>query len=173
MIATQNPIELEGTYRLPEAQLDRFLIRMSMGYPAADAEVDVLRRHGGEPSLDALRPVVDGAQVQQLSAQADQTYMADAVVEYVVRLCAATRAMDELRFGVSPRGALALARAARALTVVEGRDYATPDDVKRLAVAVLAHRVVLTPEAELHGQTAESLIDAALASIPVPKASVK
>ncbi len=171
VVATQNPIELEGTYRLPEAQLDRFLMRISMGYPDADAELEVLRNHGGEPSLGQVRPVMSGEQIQHFIDRAEATHMADVVYDYVLRLCGATRNMAELRVGVSTRGALALARAARALAVIIDRDYVTPDEVKRLAVPVLAHRVVLTPEAELQGHTGESLVESVLATVPTPKTS--
>jgi len=171
VIATQNPIELEGTYRLPEAQLDRFLMRISIGYPDHAAEIDVLRAHGGEPALSQLGAVLDGPAVQLLSAAAERIYVADVVYEYIVAVCEATRRMEALRFGVSPRGGLALARAARALALLKGKDYVTPDEIRQLAVPVLAHRVVLTPESELRGQTGASVIDAALASVPAPKSA--
>ncbi len=171
VVATQNPIELEGTYRLPEAQLDRFLMRISMGYPGHAAEVDVLRDHGGGPALSHLQPVLDDEAVQQMAAAADRIYTADVVYDYIVAICEATRMMTELRFGVSPRGGLALARAARALALIKGREYVTPDEIRQVAVPVLAHRVVLSAEAELHGQTGASVVEAALASVPVPKTS--
>jgi MoxR-like ATPase len=171
VIATQNPIELEGTYRLPEAQLDRFLMRISMGYPDSAAELDILRHHGGAPSLAQLDSVMDGPAVQQLALAAEQIYTADVVYGYIVAISEATRRMEELRFGVSPRGGLALARAARALALIKGRDFVSPDEVRQLAVPVLAHRVVLTPESELRGRTGASVIEAALAAVPTPKAA--
>jgi MoxR-like ATPase len=171
VIATQNPIELEGTHRLPEAQLDRFLMRISMGYPDHASEVDVLRHHGGQPSLSALQPVFDGPGVLHLAASAERIHTADVIYEYIVAICEATRRMEQLRFGVSPRGGLALAKSARALALLKGKEYVTPDEVRQLAGPVLSHRVVLTPEAELHGQTGASAVEAALASVPAPKSS--
>jgi MoxR-like ATPase len=142
VIATQNPYEYHGTYPLPESQLDRFLLCTRIGYPDREDELQVLASHRrGEP-VDALRPVVDGDQVLSLQDSVRQVTVDDAIQDYLLDLVEATRRCDELHVGVSTRGALSLYRAAQALALVEGRDYVVPDDVKRLAVPVLAHRVI-------------------------------
>lgn len=142
VLATQNPFEFEGTYPLPESQLDRFLIRTSVGYPEREDELRVLKTHrSGEP-VDALRAVVTPAQVAAMQQAASQTAVEESIYDYLLDLVEATRQCDELRVGVSTRGALGLYRAAQALAFVEGRDFVVPDDVKRLAVAVLSHRVI-------------------------------
>jgi MoxR-like ATPase len=170
VIATQNPIDLDGTYRLPEAQMDRFLMRTSVGYPDADAEVEILGDRtaaGGE--VRTVGPVLSLEDAQAMISLAARNYVAPALQRYVVELVTATRSLPDLRLGVSPRGSLALQRAAQAWAAGEGRSYVTPEDVKALAVPVLGHRMVLTPEAELSGRRVEDLLAGVLASTPVPQ----
>lgn len=142
LVATQNPTEFEGTYRLPENQLDRFLLRVALGYPDRKAEYQILTLQPGRTALDKLGPVANAAEIVVLQDRTPLVRLDPAVVEYILDLVAATRAHDELHLGVSPRGALALTQASQALAVVRGRDYVTPDDVKRLFLPVCAHRVV-------------------------------
>jgi MoxR-like ATPase len=142
VIATQNPFEFEGTYPLPESQLDRFLLRIAVGYPDRDDELQVLASHrAGEP-IDRLEPVLDGAQIVALQHAVREVTMDDSINSYLLDIVDATRQCDELRVGVSTRGALCLYRASQALALVESRDFVTPDDVKRLALPVLSHRVI-------------------------------
>jgi MoxR-like ATPase len=169
VIATQNPIDLTGTYPLPEAQLDRFLMRLSIGYPDHRAEVSILAGMDAAPSFDALPRVVCAADVAQLIAVADSVNVAPTLHDYIVALVASTRTASGVRLGASPRASIALVRAARARAAAAGRGYLVPDDVKALAVHVLAHRLILTPEAELRGRTAVQSIEEALAAVPVPQ----
>ena len=169
VIATQNPVELEGTYPLPEAQLDRFLMRVPMGYPSRDAEVEILETQGvGHVLADSLEPVTTAADVAAAAETVATVHVATALQAYIVDLVATTRRHPDLALGVSPRGALALQRAARALAGGAGRDYVIPDDVKALAPAVLEHRMMLAPEAELRGVAARDVVQAVLATVPVP-----
>ena len=170
VLATQNPIELEGTFPLPEAQLDRFLLRLRMGYPGEDDEVRVLRRFGGRSPLDDLAPVVSAGELAALSATLPAVHVEDSVARYLVRLVRATRDHAAFDLGASPRASLALFRALRALAAVEGRDYARPDDVKRLAPAVLGHRLVLSSQTQLRGRTAGGILDEIVRELPVPVA---
>ncbi|MCE5267850.1 MAG: MoxR family ATPase [Planctomycetaceae bacterium] len=169
VIATQNPVEFEGTYPLPESQLDRFLLRIPLGYPAREVELEVLATHrDGEP-VDSLGPVLDCEQVMALQAAVRQVAVERSIDEYLLDIVQATRQCDELHVGVSTRGALAFYRAAQAVALVAGRQYVVPDDVKQLAVPVLAHRVI--PRGYLHGgqrETLESLIEQLVDRIPVP-----
>jgi MoxR-like ATPase len=169
VVATQNPLEFEGTYPLPESQLDRFLMRISIGYPDRAEELDVLASHRqGEP-VDRLQPVLDGKQIVKLQEQVRQIDVDEAIGNYVLDLAQATRHSDELYVGVSIRGALSLYRAAQAAALVAGRGYVVPDDVKELAVPVLAHRVI--SKGYLHtGQreAVESLIERLADEVPVP-----
>ncbi|MGN6246058.1 MAG: AAA family ATPase [Motilibacteraceae bacterium] len=174
VVATQNPVEYEGTYPLPEAQLDRFLLKLVLPTPAREEEVDVLRRHaaGFDPrdlAAAGVRPVAGPAELAAGRAAVARVQVAPEVLGYVVDVCRATRQAPSLRLGVSPRGATALLAAARAWAWLSGRDYVTPDDVKALARPVLAHRVELRPEAELEGVTAGSVLDGVLAAVPVPR----
>ena len=172
VIATQNPIELEGTYPLPEAQLDRFLMRLPMGYPSRDAEVAILGAQGASHArVDALEAVATAADVAAAADAVATVHVAPALQAYIVDLADATRRHPELALGVSPRGALALQRAARALAASTGREYVIPDDIKLLAPAILEHRVLLGPEAELRGLTTGDILRAVIASVPVPGAS--
>jgi MoxR-like ATPase len=169
VIATQNPVEFEGTYPLPESQLDRFLLRIPLGYPKRDVELEVLTSHReGEP-VDSLAPALDCEQVSALQAAVRQVTIEDSINQYVLDIVEATRRCDELHVGVSTRGALALYRAAQAAALVAGRRFAVPDDVKQLTVPVLAHRVI--PKGYLHGgdrEAIESLIERLVDAVPVP-----
>ena len=171
VIATQNPIELEGTYPLPEAQLDRFLMRVQMGYPSHDAERAILETHGSHASVEELAPVTSAAEVVAGARAVADLHVADNLKSYIVDLVTATRQHRDLALGVSPRGTLALQRAARALAASVGRDYVVPDDVKRLAVAVLEHRLLLAPDAQLRGAAPGDIVRELLASVPVPGAT--
>ncbi|GII82757.1 ATPase AAA [Sphaerisporangium siamense] len=172
VIATQNPIEYEGTYQLPEAQLDRFLLKLTVPLPPRDQEIAVLERHalGFDPKdLSHIRQVASGADLAAGRARVAKLHVAPEVLAYVVDLARATRMSPSLQLGVSPRGATALLAAARAWAWLSGRDYVTPDDVKALAKPALRHRVQLRPEAELEGATSDGLLDGILASVPVPR----
>ena len=168
VIATQNPIDLGGTYRLPEAQLDRFLMRISVGYPDGAAEADILdgRARGGQ--VPEIGPVIGAEQVAEMIRLAANVHIDATITRYVVRVATATRDLAEVRLGLSTRGALALVRAAQAHALAEGRDYVVPQDVKFVAKPVAAHRLILTAEAEVEGRLAESLLDEVLASVLVP-----
>ena len=170
VIATQNPIELEGTYPLPEAQLDRFLMRIPMGYPDRLAELAILDHQGGGQRADDLGPVTTADDVMAAVNAITQVHVAPALAEYIVDLVGATRVHGDLLVGVSPRGALALQRAARALAASESREYVIPDDIRWLAPAVLEHRLILSPDAELHGVTQADVVRDVLARVPVPRA---
>jgi MoxR-like ATPase len=152
MIATQNPVELEGTFPLPEAQLDRFLMRLNMGYPTLDEERTILRRFRQAAPLDELAPVTTLEALLRAMATARQVRIDPTVETYLVEIVRATREHPNIELGVSPRGALALARASQALAAMAGRNYVLPDDIKRLAGPVLAHRLILN-EANLRGQS--------------------
>jgi MoxR-like ATPase len=172
--ATQNPVEHEGTYALPEAQLDRFLLKLVMPLPERDVEVEVLTRHaaGFDPrdlAAAGVRPVAGAAELAAGRAAVARTTVAPEVVGYVVDVARATRAAPSLRLGASPRAAIALLAAARAWAWLSGRDYLTPDDVKAFARPVLRHRVQLRAEAELEGTSADAVLDGVLASVPVPR----
>jgi MoxR-like ATPase len=173
VIATQNPIEMEGTYPLPEAQRDRFTARVSMGYPSADAEMDMLDTHGGPAALDDLEPVADAAQVRKLIDTVRGIHVSDEVKRYVVDLATATRKAPDLRLGASPRASLHLLRASRALAALEGRDYVLPDDVQSLAPAVLAHRLLPTAEAQVARRSTVSVVEDLVARLPLPALSRK
>jgi MoxR-like ATPase len=167
VVATQNPIEMDGTYNLPEAQLDRFLLKMSMGYPDLAAESDiVLSRHGGPPPK--LAPVLNLEEITRMVAVSASVRVDPQLAQYAVSLVQATRQLADLRLGASPRGSLGLLRAAQSLAAAEGRTYAIADDVKRLAVAVLAHRLIVAPDAQLRGVTAERVIAQLLGTVSVP-----
>jgi MoxR-like ATPase len=176
VIATQNPIEIGGTYRLPEAQLDRFLMRIDVGYPSRDAEVEILGGVHDGTAVDALSPVLNTIQLQEMIVAASRVHVDEAVKQYIVDLSAATRPSPDRRrqgfavqLGVSPRGSVALQRAARAAALAAERDHVLPEDVKRLAVPVLAHRIVLTPEAALNERTPVEVMEEVVRTVPVPR----
>jgi MoxR-like ATPase len=168
VLATQNPIEMDGTYRLPEAQLDRFLVRLTMGYPDSTTEADILAADGSEPALTTLRPVVSGSDVQRMISVVARTRVAPVLRDYVVALTGATRQLPDVRLGASPRASLSLMRAARARATLAGRGYATADDVKALAHAVLGHRLLLSSQAALSNATTDRLIDDVVRAVRVP-----
>ena len=172
VVATQNPIEMEGTFPLPEAQRDRFMARLAMGYPSADSELDMLERHGSHDPLANLQPVTDTAIVRRLTLTARSVFASDPVKEYVVALVRATRTTSELRLGASPRAALHLLRAAKARAALRGRSHVLPDDVQHLAQPVLAHRLLLSTEARMARRTPQDVLAALVASTPVPRARV-
>ena len=170
VIATQNPVEQAGTYRLPEAQLDRFLMRTSLGYPSEDAEVAVLADEAMKP--EQLGSVLTTAEVGEMVTTASQIHVEPTLQRYIVRLAAATRELPELRLGASTRGSLALLRCARSLAASQGREYAMTDDVKTVAPLVLGHRLLLTPDAELRGISTSDLIESVLDSVAPPTAAI-
>ncbi len=170
--ATQNPVEYEGTYPLPEAQLDRFLLKLTVPLPSRSDELQVLRAHdaGFDPrDLSALSPVAGSAELEAGRAAVRGVAVSDDVVGYVVDVCRATRSSPSLSLGVSPRGATALLASAKAWAWLSGREFLTPDDVKALARPTLRHRVALRPEAELEGVTADGVLEGVLATVPVPR----
>jgi len=168
VVATQNPIELEGTFPLPEAQLDRFLLRLRLGYPEREEEIAILERFQEGQPLAELPVVASPEEVAQLQARREKVRVSAPVREYIADLTRATRQHASLRFGASPRGTLGLMRAAQALAALRGRDYVLPDDVKHLAVPVLAHRLVLREDARLRGERAERLVAEILDRAVVP-----
>ncbi|MCW2573521.1 MAG: ATPase [Frankiales bacterium] len=168
VMATQNPVEMDGTYPLPEAQLDRFLLKTTVGYPDFDAEVRVLRAHHDERGLAAVEQVTDAAEVRRLVAVAARVHVSDAVMGYMTSLVQHTRAMPQLRLGSSPRGTLGLLRTARVRAALNGRGYVVPGDVQALAEPVLAHRIMLAPAFEATGGTASDAVREAIAAVPAP-----
>jgi MoxR-like ATPase len=166
VLATQNPIEHEGTYPLPEAQVDRFLAKLKMGYPSGEAEKQMIRRYAGQPAEHTTRRVLEPATILRVQELADHVHIADELVEYVLGLAQYTRAHRRVALGASPRASLQLAAASKARALLGGRDYVLPDDVKHLAPHVLAHRVIMTPDAEMEGQGPESVVREALERVP-------
>jgi MoxR-like ATPase len=168
VLATQNPIEHEGTFPLPEAQLDRFLIRMSIGYPSFSDENIMLERLRLVHPIDALQPVVGPEQLLEAQAAVRDVFVHEKVREYIVRLVHATRHSTDLAMGASPRASIALYRAAQAVAALEGRNYVAPDDVKYVVKAVLCHRVIVAAEARLRGHGADETVDALVQTVPAP-----
>jgi len=168
VIATQNPIEHEGTYPLPESQLDRFLMRVSVGYPSTDSELQILDTHGDHDALGDIGPVITASDVRALADAAKVVHVAPALKSYLVDLANASRRHPHLALGMSPRATLALQRVARARAAAGGRTYVVPDDLKALAEPVLAHRLLVTPEAQLQGISAADALTEVLRSVPVP-----
>ncbi|GAA3171069.1 MoxR family ATPase [Blastococcus jejuensis] len=169
VMATQNPLEMEGTYPLPEAQRDRFTARVSMGYPDRDAELSMLDERSVADPLTTLAPVADAATVRELVAAVGRLHVSDAVRRYVVALVEASRRSPDLRLGASPRAGLQLLRAARAAAALTGRDHVLPDDVQALAGPVLAHRLLLTADAALGRRSTEQVVADLLTTVPVPR----
>lgn len=171
VVATQNPVEYEGTYPLPEAQLDRFLFKLVLDYPDEAAEIDVLRKHvprhhAGVQTPQAVFPLEE---IRRLRGQAALVTVEEKVLAYIAQLIRKTRDMPSIHLGASPRAGIALMMASRAWALMDGRDYTTPDDVKTVAIPALRHRVLLSPQAELEGMSSEQAIREALASVPVPR----
>jgi MoxR-like ATPase len=173
VIATQNPIEHEGTYPLPESQLDRFMMRVIMGYPSRAKELEILETHGRQSSYTDLEPVVSADDVQQMIGIARRVYVSDPVKEYLVDTVEATRHDPDLLLGASPRATLFLQRAARTRAAIAGRAYVTPDDVKAVLRPVLTHRLILRPEAQMRGSEIDEILDGIAAGIPVPGSGVR
>ncbi len=168
VVATQNPIEMEGTYPLPEAQRDRFTARIAMGYPDAGAELAMLDVHSGQDPLVDLRPVCSAVMVRRMIATVRDVHVADTVKQYAVNLVNATRESPDLRLGASPRATLHLLRTAKAVAGLEGRDYVLPDDLQALAVPVLAHRIIPTAEAQLARRTTDAVLADLVHRLPLP-----
>ncbi len=168
VMATQNPIELEGTFPLPEAQLDRFLLKISLGYPDKTEEMSILERFQDDDPLAVLKPVVDTEQLVRMQQLRRKIGISAPVREYITDIVAATRKHESLRFGASPRGSLGLMRTAQGLAALRGRDYVLPDDVKHLVRPVLAHRIILSEQGKLRGILPEHILDEILSRAPVP-----
>jgi MoxR-like ATPase len=168
VVATQNPIEHEGTYPLPEAQLDRFTMRLSLGYPGAEVEAEILATHGTASTLEDIEPVTDASGAKRMIAIARQVYVADSLRRYIVDVAEATRRHPDVYLGASPRAAIMLLRASRALAASDGRDYAIPDDIKALVIPVLAHRLIVSADAAMGGRNAETVLTEALDEVPIP-----
>jgi MoxR-like ATPase len=168
VMATQNPVEMDGTYPLPEAQLDRFLLKTNVGYPDHDAEVRVLDAAAAGRGVGEVRQVTDADEVATLVEMAGSVYVAPAVLDYIVRLVASTREMQQLRLGASPRGALGLLRTTRVRAAMQGRAFVVPTDVQALAAPVLAHRVIVTSAFESSGGTNADAIREAVSAVPAP-----
>jgi MoxR-like ATPase len=169
VIATQNPIEYEGTYPLPEAQLDRFMMRLSLGYPSTEAEEAIIHEQTSHDPLAELQPVLTGTDVLAMTRAVVRVRVAPALRRYVVDILASTRGQRDVYLGASPRAGIALTRAAKALALLRGRDFVVPKDIKDLAVRCLAHRIMLSPDAKVHGVSAESVVGKLLETVPVPQ----
>ena len=168
VMATQNPIEQEGTYPLPESQLDRFTMRLSMGYPSRASELEILDAHGATSPFDGLEAVSDPRAVNNLIEMTRTVHVAPSLKRYVVDLSEATRDHPDIHLGASPRASLHLLKAARALAASRGRDYVVPDDIQDLAIPVVAHRLLLSPEAHMRGTRADDVLEALLGRVPIP-----
>lgn len=168
VMATQNPIEYEGTYPLPEAQLDRFLLKMKMGYPDMADEMEVLNRAEKVKPIDELEPVIDLKELRELQMQMKEVHVDDTIKRYIVELASRTRTHSSVYLGVSPRGSIALMKAAQSYAFMYGRDYVRPDDIQYLAPSVFAHRIILKSEAKFEGIRAEEIVDRVVARVPVP-----
>jgi MoxR-like ATPase len=171
VIATQNPIEMEGTYALPEAQRDRFMARVSVGYPVESAEIAMLEGHTAHNPLDDLEPVTDAGEIRKVIEIVGRVHVSSAVHRYAVALTTATRTSGDLHLGASPRATLHLVRAAKAVAATQGRDYVLPDDIHGIAVPVLAHRLLPNVEATMSGRTTGSILSGIVESVPVPSGS--
>jgi len=168
VIATQNPIEHEGTYPLPEAQLDRFMMRIGIGYPSAEVEAEILATHGVRSTLPDIEAVADALGVREMIEQARGVHVSPSVRRYIVDLVEATRRSPDVYLGASPRASIMLLRAARAVAAAEERDYVIPDDVKKLATPVLAHRVIVTADAVMGGRTSQAVLESLVNEVAVP-----
>ena len=167
VLATQNPIEYEGTFPLPEAQLDRFLLRLLVGYPSVDGESQMLVNLQRQHPIETLEQVVDGSRLPELQRQVWEVHLDDTVRDYIVRLVHATREYPDLALGASPRGSLALFKSAQALAALRGRDYVLPDDVKTLIRPTLAHRLIVRPESALRGRSPDQVLDSVIETVPL------
>jgi MoxR-like ATPase len=168
VLATQNPIELEGTFPLPEAQVDRFLMKVALGYPAEEDENAILLRYEREDPLEALQPVLAVDELLAMQQEVRTVLVEDSVREYIVRVVRATRDHPGVELGVSPRGTLALYKTAQALAAIRGRRFVIPDDVKALAAPVLTHRIIISPQTRLRGRRPEEVMMEIVGTVPVP-----
>ncbi|HLS34928.1 MAG TPA: MoxR family ATPase [Bacillota bacterium] len=168
VMATQNPIEYEGTYPLPEAQLDRFILMLKMGYPTLEDELDMLQRTDKEHPIDSIQPVLSKEEIVRIQEEVRQVHISDNVQRYILSIIAGTRNHEDLFLGASPRASIALMQASKALAFIHNRDYVIPDDVQYLATAVLAHRLILTTEANYQGKDPTQVIEEIIEGIPVP-----
>jgi MoxR-like ATPase len=171
-LATQNPVESEGTYSLPEAQLDRFLLKLLIQYPQAEEELNILRMHATGRSFDlieTIKPIMNQERVLQIMRSVEGVQLSEAILDYISRLVRATRDRRDIYLGCSPRAGIALLRTSRVLALMEGRDFVIPDDIKRLAPASMRHRIVLTPEAEVEGRSVDDVIADVIAAVEVPR----
>jgi MoxR-like ATPase len=168
VLATQNPVELVGPFPLPEAQLDRFMMRLEVGYPSTEDEVEILARYDQDDPLAALQSVVVGADVLALQRAIREIHVAEVVQRYIVDVVRSTRANEDIQLGASPRASLALHRGSQALAALRGRDFVKPDDIKELAAPILAHRLILNPEARLRGRSPSEVVRNAVARVPAP-----
>lgn len=173
VMATQNPIEYEGTFPLPEAQLDRFFLRLVLGYPSLEDEVDILQRQQYYHPVDKLEQVVDGSQIMEIQEAVKKVHVDPSINRYIVSIVGATRSHPEVYLGSSPRGSLSLARAAQGLALLRGRDFVLPDDVKELVEPVLAHRLIISPAARLREVTPQEVLGEVLGQVPVPGLRVR
>ncbi|MGB6060014.1 MAG: MoxR family ATPase [Microthrixaceae bacterium] len=174
VVATQNPVEQEGTYPLPEAQLDRFMFKLIVGYPSAEQEYQILAHHNQgldphDPASAGVVPVANAADLSAARAQVELVRVEPTVINYIVALCRATRESPSVELGVSPRGAAALLHASKAWAWLSGREYVTPDEIKAVAKPTLRHRLIIRPELELEGVSADSLLDVILSTVPAPR----
>jgi len=172
ILATQNPVEQEGTYRLPEAQLDRFLMKITMGYPPVEEEVEVLRRHQQHAAftrLDDIQPVISHDELLQLRQLIDSVIVEESLLRYVAEIVSQTRNSRAVQLGASPRASVAIMQASKAYALLQGRDFVTPDDIKTIAPHVLHHRIILTAEAEMEGYTPIKVAQRLIDKVEVPK----
>ena len=169
VLATQNPVDFVGTYPLPEAQLDRFFMRVSIGYPTAQEETEILDRYAsGKKPMSELKPICTADDILRLQQEVESVYSAKEIRSYIAAIAAASRKTSALQLGISTRAAISLLHAAQANALLDGRDYVSPEDVKRMAEPVLAHRLVLSPEARMRNMTASRILSGVLANVPVP-----
>lgn len=169
IVATQNPIEYEGTYPLPEAQLDKFIMHITMGYPTHSDELVILEKHGTHPAIDDISPVCTGEDVSRWIEVTKTIFVNESIKDYLVSIVEQTRKNDKLYLGSSPRGSLGLLKTSKALALIRGRDYVIPHDIKEMVTLVLAHRIILTPEARMHGENAFDILNEILKKIPTPE----
>ncbi len=172
VLATQNPIEYEGTFPLPEAQIDRFAIRISMGYPDYTEEKEILNKYSSDNLLDKVEPVTSVQEIIEIRKKAEMIYVDDSVQDYIVKIARATREHKDVYLGCSPRGTLALFNNSRSLAFIRGREYVIPDDVKELVLCTIAHRIILKSEARIQGKNQDSVLDEIFRSIKVPVANI-
>lgn len=171
VLATQNPIEYEGTFPLPEAQIDRFALRLTMGYPSFAEEKNILKYHKGENPMNQIQPVIGEADILNMQKAVKTVFVDDSIYDYIVQLIQATRSHKDVYLGCSPRGTLALFNNCRALALIRGREYVIPDDVKELVYCTLVHRIILKSEARIHGKDSDTVVSEILKSVRVPVAA--